>query len=287
MKSLVKLAVAGALLASTGTAMADIYTPSSGNGELVLFVRDVGDGTRVYARGLGIRLDDLLTEEQIVNDPTKPINTELSGGLPDTDTLTYALPSPIGPDANLTNFLSSGTGSYVWTIMAGDNQGPQNNEGTRRYVTTTQRDFSVNPSTIPNNVIGNGGLYNNLETMMLFLNGILPGEQGSGDSTPFDGAWGQTNLSYGSAVNWFGASPNNENALGDSANFYLLASSGGTLTLARIYQGLSLVLSEDGTLSSVSGGEVPQVPVPAAVWLLGSALVGFAGISRRRRAQAA
>ena len=29
--------------------------------------------------------------------------------------------------------------------------------------------------------------------------------------------------------------------------------------------------------------DIPPVPVPAAVWLFGTALVGFVGIARRRR----
>jgi len=43
-----------------------------------------------------------------------------------------------------------------------------------------------------------------------------------------------------------------------------------------------VTLSADGTLSSAAGPGVPQVPVPAAVWLLGSALVGLTGIRRRK-----
>ncbi len=102
MRSLVKIAVAGALLASGATAYADVATPSTGNGELVLFVRDGSNESRVYARGLGITLDQLLTAGQITGDPTKP---DPANNLADTDTLTFSLPSAIGPDANLSSFL--------------------------------------------------------------------------------------------------------------------------------------------------------------------------------------
>jgi hypothetical protein len=137
MRSLVKIAVAGALLASGATAYADVAQPDSGNGELVLFVRDGSNESRVYARGLGITMDQLLTQAQITGDPTKPNPQDASNNFADTDTLTFSLGSAIGPDANLTQFLSSGS-NFQWTIMGGDNQGGQTGEGNRRYVTTTQ-----------------------------------------------------------------------------------------------------------------------------------------------------
>ena len=282
MRSLVKIAVAGALLASGTAAYADVATPSSGNGELVLFVRDLSNESRVYARGLGITLDQLLTASQITGDPTKPNNSDPPNNFADTDTLTFSLASPIGPDANLTSFLG-GTTNYSWTIMAGDNQGGAGTEGNRRYVTTTQTDFTTQASTLTNNTIGQGS-YNNLETMLSQLNGTLGGAVGSMDSTTSDGLWGQAGSSYTGATNWFGGGPVNDNTLGSSSHFYLLASSGGgTATLARVYKGLDFTLSTNGTLSSAAGPGGPQVPLPAAVWLFGSALVGLSGIARRRR----
>ena len=282
MRSLVKIAVAGALLASGVTAYADVATPSTGNGELVLFVRDGSNESRVYARGLGITMDQLLTGAQIVADPTKP---SVDNNVADTDTLTYSLPAAIGPDANLAQFLSTGS-NFVWTIMAGDNLGGQSTEGNRRYVTTTQFDFTTTPSTLTNLQIGTGA-YNGLDGMLTQLNGTLGGAAGSGDSTQSDGLWGQSNQSYTAATNWFGAGPVNDNAIGSSAHFYLIATgTGGQLGLARVYKGVDFTLSADGTLSSASVGVPPQVPVPAAVWLLGSALVGLTGI-RRRKVEAA
>lgn len=279
MRSLVKIAVAGALLASGATAYADVALPSTGNGELVLFVRDTSNETRVYARGLGITMNQLLTSAQIVADPTKPDPN--TNNIADTDTLTYSLPSAIGPDANLTAFLAGGS-NFVWTIMGGDNQDPAGTEGNRRYVTTTQFDFTTSPSTLTNTQVGNGA-YNGLNGMLAQLNGTLAGA----NSTAVDGLWGQSNQSYTAATNWFGAGPVNDNAVGSSAHFYLITTgTGGTNGLARVYKGVDFTLGLDGTLSSASVGG-PQVPVPAAVWLLGSALVGLAGVRRRKVESAA
>jgi hypothetical protein len=278
MRSLVKIAVAGAMLASGTAAYADVALPSTGNGELVLFVRDLSNEARVYARGLGVTMDQLLTAGQITGDPTKPPNNDPALNFADTDTLTYTLPAPIGPDANLSSFLSA-PGNYVWTIMGGDNQGNQGTEGMRRYATTAQVDFETTASGITNGVIGQGS-YGNLDGMLGALNGVLAGA----NSTAVDGQWGQAGTSYTAAQNWFGGGPFNENALDTAANFYVLATSGGgALQMARVYKGIDLELSSNGTLSSLAGPGGPEVPLPAAVWLLGSAMVGFAGISRRNR----
>jgi hypothetical protein len=290
MRSLVKIAVAGALLASCGSAFADVAAPSGGNGELVLFVRDLANESRVYARGLGITVDNLLTASQITGDLTKPSN--LSPNFADTDTLNFSLASSIGADANLTTFLQGRT-NFVWTVMAGDTVGGANLEGGRRYVTTSQVDFTTTASQIANSDLT--GSYSQIDGMFTALNGTLDNPAGSSthaDATSAsgwqDGWWGESATSSVSATNWFGvAGPNNNNALGGAAHLYLLTGSGapGAAAFARVYKGLDLTLSNDGTLSSASVGG-PQVPLPAAVWLLGSALAGFAGISRRRKLEA-
>jgi len=68
MRSLVKLALVGAALAGAN-AHADVINTSSGNGELVLFVRDVNNSARVYARGLGITMNDVLAQSTVISGP--------------------------------------------------------------------------------------------------------------------------------------------------------------------------------------------------------------------------
>jgi hypothetical protein len=57
---------------------------------------------------------------------------------------------------------------------------------------------------------------------------------------------------------------------------------------------ISLIDGENGSILSymlygqglvMFGGQVSQVPVPAAVWLFGSALMGLGGVSRRNKLQ--
>jgi hypothetical protein len=260
MNSLLKFVFAGAVCVAS-TAHADVFQSSTGNGELTLFVRNDTTGA-VYARGLEIRIDNVMTQANIQGSTyTGPVTK-----------FTYTLPSPIGPDANLTSFLNS-TDSFSWTVMAGDNTGGVTVGGSR-YLTTTQTNVRSTPNTIT--AINLSSSWNNLQQMYTSLNGILP--DGSGTSTTHDGQWRQTGATPGEgAGEWFGTGLSNVNALGAAANFYLFTGNGnGGLT--RVYEFTGLTLGADGTLA--------PVPLPAALWLLGSGLLGVAAIGRRRKTEA-
>lgn len=263
LKKVVAIALAGAAGMGAVTASADVVLPNSGNGELTLFVRNDTTGV-TYARGLQIQLDNVLTQAAIVG-------TAYTGP---SQAANYVLPS-IGPDANLTSFLN-GTDSFSWTIMAGDNTGGIA-VGDKRYVTTTQRDLSGGANVTTTNLASS---WNSLYQMQLTLNGFLEGAAGNGDSTIDNGQWRQAGAVPGSgAGDWFGIGPNNVNDLGSAANFYLLAGSGSG-GQARVYILADVTLRADGTLF---GTAPAPVPLPAAVWLLGSGLIGLAGIGRRRK----
>jgi hypothetical protein len=79
-------------------------------------------------------------------------------------------------------------------------------------------------------------------------------------------------------ADWMAALGDSETAYGDSSTFYLITDSDDfTNYLVTAYDTWSL---SGDTLS------YGAVPVPAAVWLLGSALVGLVGVSRRRQSVA-
>src|SRR5512147_1560280 len=63
MRSIFKFAMVGAALVAS-SAYADVLLPSSGNGELTLFVKNNTTGA-VYARGLQITVDNVLTQAAI------------------------------------------------------------------------------------------------------------------------------------------------------------------------------------------------------------------------------
>jgi hypothetical protein len=61
------------------------------------------------------------------------------------------------------------------------------------------------------------------------------------------------------------------------------ASSNGGGAQATYTQKYDVSLTSSGLTFSLAGGGAP-VPVPAAVWLLGSGLLGLAGVARRKSA---
>src|SRR5437868_10880040 len=121
---------------------------------------------------------------------------------------------------------------------------------------------------------------------MVGVNANLPDQAGSSvlGATDTGGLWGNPGVG-GTAQNLYASGINNAQYLGSAANFYVVTSSGttgtgGNGTPGRLFQAASLVLDANGNLSVVP---TAPVPLPAAVWLFGSGLIGLAGVSRRRR----
>jgi hypothetical protein len=83
--------------------------------------------------------------------------------------------------------------------------------------------------------------------------------------------------------------------VGTAMGFYLLSTSSNTVTANATVQRYgnstgfaSWLLNASGQLTySLDGGNTAPVPLPAAVWLLLSSLVGFGTVARRRKEDAA
>ncbi|MEJ0087433.1 MAG: VPLPA-CTERM sorting domain-containing protein [Pseudomonadota bacterium] len=273
MKAIWKFSAVAALALSGGLAQADIALPTAPTGSnLVLFIRDTTPGAnpnRVYARGLDLTVDSVLTQ------------AAANGTYAFAQSIPFTIPSPIGPDANLTAFFNAGAAgaTYSWTIMASSQNGI--GPGSQRYVTTTQREFTAN-NQLPNNNSLNGS-WSQVNTMLGDLNSALP-DSGPQNSTQVDGLWGSAGGLYEGATGWFGsAGTSSENDLGATANLFVLVNTADSGTArARLFVATDLQLSMDGTLSSVAA-----VPLPPALYLLGSAFAGLAGVARRKKAKAA
>jgi hypothetical protein len=268
----IKLALAGSTLLAA-SAYADVATPASGNGELVLFVRDTTTST-TYARGLGVNTLDVLPQATVT--ANQPYTTPVATG--------YQL-STLAPDANLTAFLGGthANDNFTWAIEGGKN-GTGIAPGSFTYITSTHVDLSGGPGNVTNAALAT--VYPNLTATYNALNGqIASGVIGDKASTAAgkDGQWG--NLPGND--NWYGAGPDTSGTLiGSTQNFYGLTTAGTTKSSpAEVFILNSLTLAKDGTLSAAAGGS--PVPLPAAVWLLGSGLLGLFGVGRRRNAAAA
>lgn len=284
MKSFIKYALAGVALAAASGAYADVTPGSSGNGELMLIVRDLSAPTRVFETGLGLTIDSFLTQDQIANTPGTA--TDLRNGLPITGTGSH--PTVDFSSAALTTFMSQSSAlGYEWAVMSSDSIGSNSITNSYRVLTTSENQYG--PDLLSNTMYaflgGNGGLAANMNLFFGEQNEILP--DGPGTFTTA-GTYGVSGISA-SAPTLFGTAGNLNDpaaAAGTSQRLYVLTSSGNSNSLARIYQFADLTLSATGHLTSAAG-PTPEVPVPAAVWLLGSALVGLSTVRRRRNAEAA
>jgi hypothetical protein len=266
----VKLALAGSTLLAA-SAYADVATPASGNGELVLFVRDNTTNT-TYARGLGVNTLSVLPQTTI--NAAQPYTTPVATG--------YQL-STLAPDANLAAFLG-GThvnDNFTWAIEGGKN-GTGIAPGSFTYVTSTALDLSTGTTVTSTNL---ATVYPNLTATLNAVNGqIGTGVIGDKASTAAgkDGQWGN----IAGNDNWYGVGPNTAGVLvGSTQNFYALTTNSARTATAQVYILNGITLAKDGTLSAAAGGA--PVPLPAAVWLLGSGLLGLFGVGRRRNAATA
>jgi hypothetical protein len=263
MKNLVKLGVAGALaLGGSMTAHASITVPTSSGttGDLVLWA-DVFNGSTLV--------------QAYVGDTGISVDSAGGGTLPSTFT-----------DANLNTLLSKVTGSNTifWVL-----EGGWGHAGPAMYL------VSSNPGTFNNNLTGNtlNGMGLGVSSEINNVVNALPGIAGTGAGTGGSGLSSSDNQTAGvgtgfnpfavgtqDATNWYNETGNvSTNGLGTQATFYLLtAGNQSTGTLAKI----SSLFNVSLTASGLTFSPLSAVPLPAALWLLGSGLLGLAGVARRK-----
>ena len=252
MKLKAKALVAALTMGAAMQANAAIDNFSTGNGELFFNLRD-NVNQQSYILDLNVNLDNFL--------PGNASN------------VTY------GADANLTNFLANGSGSYNWSVMAGDSTGGAN-AGDLRYATTTNDAANVGANT--NLQLVN---FRGIDTGLLVnANGVLGANNSavSPSTSPAYYSQGDDTWGFSSAFNATTA------GIGNSLDFWLLSNSGSTISFLTKNNKVSVDqyagqwnLASNGDLSFTSAA---PVPLPPAVWLLGSALVGLVGVGRRKAA---
>ena len=290
MNKILKLSVASALALGYVTAHAQIAQPSSGSSDLVLFAEIISStGTVVgsYARDTGISINSVLpTSSLAASGSTTP-----TGGF-----TTISLGSiNIAADSNMTKFLAldtSGSGDSVeWAIEAGQYTGTANGTsfgpvGNAKFVTTLPSTTPVANLTGKN--ISNLTHWATIDSTISSVNANITATGGTssveGTATATAGVWDAT-TSGATVMNWFSNGPQTATAtvtdeLNTFQTLYGVTGDGSTSSLGKlqVYSLGQLELTSNGTL------ETAPVPVPAALWLFGSGLLGLAGVGRRKAA---
>ena len=273
MKLKLKLVVAAMAFAVTGQAFAAIAPGSTGNGELFMSVYD-GVAQTSYVRDLGVDM-----------------NTFIANGSNAGYSLNYAADSLLTSTFNLAT-----NTNLLWNVAALDTTvTPGVTYLGQRYLSTTN-----SPTSQFIGVQSNSNLAG-FSTVDGYVNAI---NLSDGTNDPTNTALNVSSVHSGSGNSaYFGNNfKNNWNssakfdstaAVGTSLSFFSLTpSSSSGLGKATITQfgnangNASWTLASNGTLS-YSVPAPAAVPLPAAVWLLGSGLIGMVGVARRKSTKSA
>lgn len=262
----VKYALAATLLtAASLPALAQVATPSSGNGGLAFIAYDAVAGRSLY-QDLGLTINDLTS-------------TTLSA-------------NPFVLSGWDTAFGSSTLSNIRWMVVAGDSDGfggGPNYTG-EQYDSLRLAATSLSSAPVQSNIGLEAGLFNLEDFALLRVNGTCAGANPCiGTSTADANYAGALQDRLNGLAG--GAPALNFATIGsvtDTLNFFLFSGTGGSGSTASIRTAFAGLFSLNPLTDTLTfAGNTPPVPLPAAVWLLLSGLVGMFTVSRRRTAEVA
>jgi hypothetical protein len=266
MKSLISISVAGSLALAAVTAHAAITVPNSTSvsGDVLLYgaiYNSAGTVLGGYIGDTGVSVDSIVSG-------TKPATS-------------------LGSDSNLATFLGEATAgtTIMWSVVGGGAK----SDGTAQFVTTTSTGINpaINESTV-------GTWVSSLGTNLRTINGGSTSLQLSSTNTAFttdlttlDGIGYNPNGTTVDMSGWGGGNQFNfiKTVVGSGATSF------GSNTLYTVtapgFNGITLATSTPAytvtlTTSGLTYTAISAVPLPAAVWLLGSGLLGLVGVARRK-----
>jgi len=272
-----KMLTAATMLVCAGSANAAIFNPTPGGlgGFGELFVDFVARNAAEPAldNSIAIDLGGFMNAQDFVDNNNAGTLSVIDG-------------TTIGPNAQLSQFLAdnSAPGFQVsWKLLAASSPFRLTATAGRDQGFVTTSTNALNPGDQPAlGVTGFSNANNNSNIFVKNVNGQL------GTTDPLENLSLRANRgepTFTDAGNFndtalFGFAT--EGLLGGSASFYWLG-------IDDFDNNISLDPQLIGSWSSLSDGtltfnSVSAVPVPAAVWLFGSGLMGMVGVARRRKA---
>lgn len=275
MNILVKSAVAGALALGATGAFA-LGVPNQGSTDLVLVVENLTTQA-TYALDTNIPLSSVLPTGSLVSGAI--LNTSLAG-----------ITTTIDASPALQTFMAANPAAGDgWTIEGGQWNGGAGGTATNANTKAPGAGlvvFSSNIGTANNATLSNQKL-TNLDTFLTGFQGSV-GQSNGGlfpllSSTETTAAAWTSDQAEVSATTKYGmiGAPDINNADGSAYQLFGFTGNGGTNTLQSYILGTAS-LDVNGNLT-LTGNTTSAVPLPAAVWLFGSGLMGLVGVSRRRK----
>lgn len=274
MNSLVKVAIAGVLsLGASGAFASSLGAPWGNSSDLVLVVENATTHT-AYELDLGVTLDSLLPTGSLVSGAS--LNTTLAG-----------INRTISASPALQSFLAANPAAGdFWSLEGGQYNGNGSNTSTNSNSKTpgdAKAVFTSALGTTSNSNIAGKTLIGSLEPFLNNINSDVV--QSTGGLFPLTSA-GETSAGSASttAETHYGFWTSNDfGSLGSTAlQLFGFSGNGNTGKLQSYILGKA-TLDASGNLT-ITGNAPPSVPLPAAVWLFGSGLLGLFGVSRRRTA---
>ncbi len=270
MKNLTKLAAAVSLVLAAGNASATLLVPSNatdGVSQLLFSLEDNNAASANFKHTFALDLS--------LGQPGLNYSSFLNDTFGST-TLTWDL-STVSQFANF----AADTASLRWSVLGGDQRTTANAATTWGALATSHNGAADFPVLNGTNVVrtaltttGSIGAYYG------YVNGLI----GANQAVDIANA-SVTNSQYQDRINNLGG-------LQDSTGLHTTGEGGNDLwraTLATTGAGDAIQYSKLGSFTltgnTLSYNAISAVPVPAAVWLFGSALLGMLGFTRRDNAK--